>query len=153
MRNYVKLAGGLIAAAIVLACTNGGSDAFGNDPPVALGFYPCTAKAGDQVTVYGSNLNGPGTSITVDGVNCPIVSQTGTQIVFTMGAAAADGAVHISNTYGSDDSPTAIHVNGQTIAESEPNDNIDGSNATQMQMNFSGHGKLGQRRGQGPLLI
>lgn len=145
MRMGMKAIGLLVSGAIIVGCFGGGSDFFGNPEPQIYGFFPCSALPGDEVTIAGANFNAPGAAPAVffDGtpVNT-IVSRSATRITVIVPTGGGDGPIRVSNSAGHDDSALAFTYGGGTVVEVEPNDNIDGTNATPVPKSGKAAGSL-----------
>ncbi len=145
MSMKVKAVALTVAVVVIVACGGSGEDSFGNKVPVITACYPCKGLAGDQITIIGHDLTGVGSSLTADvgGTNATIVSATPTKIVITAPAGAGAAPVHIPNSIGQSTSADTFTYGATTVVpEVEPNDNINGTNATQVGMNTKASGTL-----------
>lgn len=148
MGNTTKLASSGIALAVIFGCVGGGdTDVFANDTPVIYAIYPCIGTAGDTVDIVGKNLRGVGGSLapTVDlnGVAGSVTSFTNAKVSFTVPGGGTNSPVHLSNTIGQDSSLMIfVYRARQVIHEAEPNDEINGVNATQVGKHPTADGAL-----------
>lgn len=148
MRNTTKLVSSGIALTVIFGCVGGGdTDVFANDKPVIYAIYPCIGTAGDTVDIVGKNLRGVGGSLppTVDlnGVAGTVNAFTNAKVSFSVPGGGTNSKVHLSNTIGQDSSfTTFIYQGRQTIHEVEPNDDINGVNATHVGKHPTADGTL-----------
>lgn len=63
--------------------------------PTVTSISPVSGFSGDTLTITGSNLNGGAVTVTLDGVDCTVNTNSGTQIQCTLGSHAT-GAVPVS---------------------------------------------------------
>ena len=128
-----------------MGCFGGGNDFFGNPEPQVLGFFPCSAQSGDEVTIAGVNLSAPGAAPAVYFNGTPvntIVSRSDTRITVIVPTGGGDGPIRVSSTSGVDESAQAFEYGGGPVVEVEPNDDINGANATPVPKSGKGAGNL-----------
>lgn len=133
MRVRAKTFGLVLTCTVILGCFGGGSDVFGNPEPEVYGFFPCSALPGEEVTIAGLHFDAPGSapSVLFDGTPATtIVSRSATRIVVLVPAGGGDGPIRVSNTIGFADSFENFTYGGTTVPEIEPNDDINGVDAT-----------------------
>lgn len=141
--KWVRMFAGLTAVSVILACGGLG----GADSAIEI-FYVdhCKAAIGENVTIKGVHFGatqGNRGRVSVNGVPCTIVSWSATEIVATVPAGATSGDLVVINDEGADERYTGFEVGARTpVAEIEPNDAVDGSDATDVGMNESGTGTL-----------
>jgi hypothetical protein len=134
-----------------LACFGGSGTQCNGDTPIATSpeiseFLPCKAAIGEDVVILGSHFfaeQGSG-YVAINGVHCPVKSWTYTRIVATVPAGATSGQLTVTNSdrVGVPADET-IEIGPRTpVAEIEPNDAIDGINATIAGRNQGATGSL-----------
>lgn len=113
-------------------------------PPFLASVAPCAGAVGQQIRIKGTDFFGTApTKILVNGVEAEIVSLSGEEAVFIIPMGATSGRVTISHDVGSAESYDDLLIRkGDPVPEIEPNDNIDGSNATQMNGELIATGNL-----------
>jgi len=135
----------LVAAASVLACFGGAGDDEDFLPQITA-LNHCKAPVGDQLIIDGGNFRsaqGLG-QVEISGKSCPIVSWTSNRIVCTVPAGATSGSLVVRND-GLDavTFPDFVVGTRTPVTEVEPNDDINGANATSVEGNEEGTGVLG----------
>lgn len=113
----------------VLACFGGEGSDLGLPDPTIRGTEPCRAVAGENIEIHGFNLNHTGT-VSIGGVQAQVVSWSNDKIVATIPAGAANGNIVVDPDLYGIVSTTFTIGSRSTVAEVEPNDAIDCSNAT-----------------------
>ena len=78
--------------------------------PTVTAVSPTTAKAGDTITINGTNLTGA-TAVTIGGVSASIVSNNGATLTVTVPANAATGAIVVTTPGGSATSTQTVTIN------------------------------------------
>lgn len=106
-------------------------DLTGDKDAVVEGFNPPRGVAGDNITIYGRDLNTAGTAtVTFNGVPATIVSTNDSAIVVQVPAGASNGELRFANaTVNTAVGDFFVGAPG-SVPEVEPNDAINGADAT-----------------------
>lgn len=137
------MAVGLLAS---MACFGGSGDdgVIATNPVVGM-IRPCKAAVGEDVVIYGNNFfatQGTGYA-RINGQQCPVKSWSNTMIKITVPPGATSGPVSVANSDALGDVGDSIEIGPRTpVAEIEPNDATNGSNATDTKMDQAGAGTL-----------
>lgn len=118
----------LVCLGMILAC--GGAGAGGTDQAYITSVYPCKAAPGDTVTMKGSFGSGGSPVVSIGGTSVVLDSWGRTTIVFKM-PAGASGKVTVTDANGSATSSDTCSAGAPAaVNEVEPNDDINGTDAT-----------------------
>lgn len=118
-------------------------DLTGEKTVFLAGIDPPKAAAGQNISIFGSNLNAGGTpTVTINGAVCTIVSVTEDEVVVTVPAGASSGDVLFANAHDNGVAGQFVLGTPTAVAEIEPNDDINGANATLDGNNRIGTGNL-----------
>lgn len=139
----------LVAVVVIGACFGGGGNDGANSPTLYC-TYPPKGLAGDQVTLDGVFPDDPTFPIQVGfssseqtfGTQAQIVSKTTERIVVRVPAGSGASYIHVRNQFGMTQSRRFTYGAQTDVAEIEPNDAIDGSDATVAGLNIKAHGIL-----------
>jgi len=141
--RHVVMAVGLLAS---MACFGGSSEdgVILTSPTVGM-FRPCKAAVGEDVVIQGSRFfatQGTG-YVRINGQQCPVKSWSDTVIKITVPPGATTGPLSVANSDALGDTGDTFEVGTRTpVAEHEPNDAVDGSNATDTKRDQAGAGTL-----------
>lgn len=134
----------------ITACLGGSagncSDARITTDPQVTQLDPCKAAPGEDITINGQSFfsNQGSGYVRVGGVQAAVKSWSNSQIVATVPAGTSGGVVTVTN----DDrvvsnADQSIVIGARTaVLESEPNDSINGGDATDTGMDQTGNGTL-----------
>jgi hypothetical protein len=140
-----------VAYLSTVACFGGsGTTCTGDEPivrdPNITVIDPCKANVGEDITITGSNFFSTQNSgyVRIGGVIATVKSWSGTKIVATVPAGTTDGVVTVTNSdSGSSNTDKTLIIGPRTaVPENEPNDSINGSNATDTGYEQTGSGAL-----------
>lgn len=107
------------------------------------GVNPPRGVANDNVSIHGSGLSAGGTpTVTMNGLPCDIVSVSDAVVVIRVPLAATTGELTMSSTKGNWTLGTFFVGPTAPVPEVEPNDDIDGADATRDMGNRAGTGTL-----------
>lgn len=134
---FVRNVCGLLGLITCLACAGGscaGDDEYKPPTfpaPTISAVYPCAALPGDTIRIVGTNL--AGASIYAGGAFTTVISNNGSEVIAKVGATASPDTsllVAVSVSGGESGQSTLKILTGTIVAEHEPNDNINGTDAT-----------------------
>lgn len=114
-------------------------------PPTVTveGSWPCVAQPGQRVTFYGTNLSAVQSVRGALGMNYRVVMSTGTSLTVEIPAGAQSGTVTFSDFFFRTVAFADMTVGAETVVpEAEPNDDINGADATPMGLNREASGTL-----------
>ncbi len=135
----------LIAVMSISACF-AGAGVDDDKRPVFQCAYPCTGQPGDQITVDGLNFNlDPAfpADILIGGKKATVVSRTNDRMVVIVPPGTGHGFIFASSRFGQSTLGGDFTYGAQTVvAEVEPNDSVDGANATLVGANTEASGSL-----------
>lgn len=141
---------GLSVAVVVIGACFGGGGVDGANSPILYCSYPPKGVAGDEVILDGVFPDdatfpiqaGFSSSAQTFGTQVQIVSKTAERIVVRVPAGSGTGYIHVRNQFGMTQSKRFEYGAQEDVAEIEPNDAIDGSDATVAGLNTKAHGSL-----------
>lgn len=106
-------------------------DFSGNSETTIEGFNLARGQAGDNITIYGHSLDVGGTpSVLVNGVACAIVSTAARTVVVTLPVGVTGGELTFGNVNGTVSGGSFFVGPTAAVPEVEPNDDINGGDAT-----------------------
>ncbi len=137
---------GGLCVLVLSACAGcpGGEIDLGEGPPVITGLGPCRAMPGDFVDIHGARLNGAGgETVRFNGIEATVVTETPYGLRAKVPPGATSGKVTVSNRNGTSTSTKDFEVGiDLPVPEVEPNDDINGGNATMVEPFTTGTGTL-----------
>jgi hypothetical protein len=136
----------LVLAGIVCSSCGGDGLPLGiSQQPQITSVEPCVALPGEQVTITGSYLIGlgtPNTTVTIGGVPGAFVNSATTFTIVATVPAGAGATIDVTTDIGTGSFANFTSGARSVVPEVEPNDAVDGSNATQCNGNRQASGIL-----------
>ena len=131
-----------LAIATCLACFGGSCDdstTLTVQPPTIASVLPCAALPGEEVRISGSNLSG---FMTIGGRPATVVSGGANNMIVRVATdAAGSSGLYMTGQNGSASYPFTV-LTGVAKAEVEPNDDVNGADATDTNGERKGSGNL-----------
>lgn len=138
---------GCWAALGCVVCDSDDNSSSSVPPPVSIplrGMWPCIGPIGTEVTVYSTNAS-PAASVSVGGRAAFFTARTTKSLTFNVPTGGATGPIVAHDAFGraSGQTPEQFVVgNDDPVQEVEPNEDINGGDATPMFQRTRGLGNL-----------